>query len=94
MTKPRVKANKPAPAPKAAPTLSDRGNGGELHQIASTDADTLIACGKSGVAAVTLGAPPENAPASGRRPREGLAAGGLAGPLQRRIACFVTRDRE
>jgi hypothetical protein len=44
----------------------------------STDADTLIACGKSGVAAVTLGAPPENAPASGRRPREGLAAGGLS----------------
>jgi len=41
MTKPRVKANKPAPAPKAAPTLSDRGNGGELHQIASADADTL-----------------------------------------------------
>jgi hypothetical protein len=38
MVKPRAKPHKPALAPKAAPTLSDRGNGGELHQIASTDA--------------------------------------------------------
>ncbi|MBC8036605.1 MAG: catalase, partial [Rhizobiales bacterium] len=41
MAKPRAKSNKPASAPKAAPTRWDRGNGGELHQIASAEADTL-----------------------------------------------------
>jgi catalase len=41
MGKPRAKAHTPAPVPKAAATVSDRGNGGELHQIASADADTL-----------------------------------------------------
>ena len=38
MAKLRAKSNKPA---AAAPTIADRGNGGELHQIAGADADTL-----------------------------------------------------
>ena len=41
MAKLRAKSTKPASVPKAAPTRSDRGNGGELHQIAGADADTL-----------------------------------------------------